>query len=79
MCTWVHNSSIIILFVILTLLASSPWANMKFQYYGKSMGQKFLMLSQTITVDLGTKTKYQIDSMDKEIKEKKIHLLLDIC
>lgn len=42
---------------------------MTFQCYGKSMGQKFLVLPQTITVDLGTKTKYQIDNMDKEVKE----------
>ena len=41
---------------------------MTFQCYGKSMRQKFLMLPQTITVDLSTKTKYHIDNMDKEIK-----------
>lgn len=46
----------------------SPGANVTFQCYGKSMSQKFLMLQQTITVDLRTKTKYHIDNMDKELK-----------
>lgn len=44
------------------------------------MGQKFL-IPQTITVDLGTDTKYQIDKIlwIKRLKEKKApHLLLDI-
>lgn len=35
------------------------------------MGQKFLMLPQTITVDLSTKTKYHIDNIDKEIRKGK--------
>lgn len=49
-------------------ISFSPQANVTFQYYGKSMWQKFLMLPQTITVDLSTKTKYHMDNMDKEIK-----------
>lgn len=45
---------------------------MTFRCYGKSMGQKFL-IPQTITVDLGTETKYQIDKIlwIKRLKEKK--------
>lgn len=42
---------------------------MAFQCYGKSMGQKFLMLPQTITVDLSTKTNHHTDNMDKEIRK----------
>lgn len=39
------------------------------------MRQKFFMLPQTITVDLSTKTKYHMDSIDKEIKMQHIHTI----
>lgn len=59
---------LIIIIIIHILFSFSTWANVTFQCYGKSMRQKFLMLPQTITVDLSTKTKYHVDNMDKEIK-----------
>lgn len=49
-------------------ISFSPQANVTFQCHGESMKQKFLMVPQTITVDLSTKTKYHVDNMDKEIK-----------
>lgn len=56
-------------------ISFSPWGNVTFQCYGKSMRQKLLMVPQIISVDWSTKTKYHIHNIDKEIKMQHRHTI----